>query len=85
MRKILSSLAATGVMGLALVMGQPQATQASDVAPAVQSGEAAYCWIYDSSWFTYEAARLRAYELNLLGLDTRIAYSGGMYHVFYWL
>jgi hypothetical protein len=74
-----------GVMGLALVMGQPQAAQASEAAPAAESGDVEYGYIYDSSWYTYEFAKMRSNRLNALGFDTLTVHRGGMYHVYYWL
>jgi hypothetical protein len=87
MRKLLCGLAALGVMGLALVVGQPQAAQAaqaSDVAPAVQSEDAQFGYVYDSSWYTREFALIRARIWNERGYDTLTVHSGGMYHVYVW-
>jgi hypothetical protein len=82
MRKFLCGLAALGVMGVALVAGQPQAAQAGEVAPAVQQGDVEFGYVYDSSWYTYEFALARARQWNRAGYDTLTIDRGGMYHVY---
>jgi hypothetical protein len=86
-RKLLCGLAVLGVMGLVLVVGQPQAAQAgqaSEAAPVVQSGDVEYGWVYDSSWYAYGYALARARWWNDRGYYTLTRDDGNMYHVYVW-